>query len=112
MSPTPKPSKSKSLGDLIAESAKVEPSPPPRPAGESERVRPKYAQIRPDQWADLDVLARELMDERTTRGRRITANTLIRIAIDALLAQRGGLVGNDEDELRANYFRSLGVRKS
>ncbi len=75
----------------------------------AERVRPKFTQIRSDQWNELDSLSRELMDKRTGKGRRITSNSLIRIAIDALLAQRAQMVGNDEDELRAHYFKTLGL---
>lgn len=81
-------------------------------AADPDRVRPKYAQIRPDQWNDLDAIARDLMDSRTDRGRRITGNTLIRIAIDALVAQKALLVGNDEEQLRAAYFERLGIQKS
>lgn len=48
------------------------------------------------------------MDARTrTGGQRITANTLIRIAVDALLAQRSALVGDDEAALREAYFGDL-----
>ncbi|MBV9023721.1 MAG: hypothetical protein JO362_07975 [Streptomycetaceae bacterium] len=79
--------------------------------GKPEKVRPKYAQIRADQWTDLDELARELMDARTAKGRRITANSLIRVAIDALLADRDNLVGNDEEQIRANYLKKLGLVK-
>ncbi|WP_331719450.1 hypothetical protein [Streptomyces sp. NBC_01174] len=78
----------------------------------AENVRPKYTAIREDQWADLDALARELMDARSRKGRRITSNSLIRVAIDALLAQRDQLVGDDETELRVNYLRTLGVQES
>src|SRR5262245_37630755 len=80
-------------------------------AGKPEKVRPKYAQIRADQWTDLDELARELMDARTEKGRRITANSLIRVAIDALLADRDNLVGNDEAQIRANYLKRLELVK-
>jgi len=95
--------------------AAVRPAPATPPAGKAAgagRVRPKYAQIRGDQQTELDVLARELMDARTSGGRRITANTLIRVAIDTLLAQRHLLVGNDEEELARNYFKSLGIQES
>lgn len=102
------PAKPKGFDELLKESAAQGGSEASAPA--DDRVRPKFAQIRPSQWNGLDALARDLMDSRTGKGRRITANTLIRVAIDALLAQEGLLVGNDEDELRANYFKSLGIR--
>lgn len=105
------PAKPKGFDELVKESAAVQAGPesstPP-----DDRVRPKFAQIRPSQWNGLDALARDLMDSRTDKGRRITANTLIRIAIDALLAQESLLVGNDEDELRANLFKSLGIKNT
>ncbi|MGW2255116.1 hypothetical protein ACWCXH_33765 [Kitasatospora sp. NPDC001660] len=83
----------------------------PKAAEKQPSVRPKYAQIRSDQWTGLDETARMLMDARTRiGGPRITANTLIRVAIDALLATRGSLVGNEEDELRRRYFETLGIR--
>ncbi|WP_198359199.1 hypothetical protein, partial [Streptomyces fildesensis] len=79
----------------------------------ADTVRPKYAKIRPDQWGALDRIARELMDARTRiGGPRITSNTLIRIAIDALVATEGSLTGNHETEVRARYFKELGIRNS
>ncbi|MEU5959221.1 hypothetical protein [Streptomyces sp. NPDC047525] len=79
------------------------------PSLKSGKVRPKYTQIRDDQWAELDELARELMDARSEKGRRITSNSLIRVAIDALLAQREQLGGDHEDAIRVNYLKTLGV---
>ena len=98
----------KSYDDLIKNS---EPETPAAGGSPTSGTRQKFVQIRPDQWTDLDALARELMDSRTLRGERITSNTLIRIAIDALLAQRGHLVGNNEAELRSAYFRALGLQE-
>lgn len=80
------------------------------PSRKPGKVRPKYTQIRDDQWSDLDDVARELMDARVEKGRRITANSLIRVAIDALLQHRDQLHGDDEDAIRVNYFRTLGVQ--
>ncbi|WP_018255993.1 hypothetical protein [Salinispora mooreana] len=78
-----------------------------------EALRPKYVQLSRQQQSALDEVARELMDARTrTGGQRITANTLIRIAVDALLAQRSALVGDDEAALREAYFRALGIQDS
>ncbi|MFF2751086.1 hypothetical protein ACFVVA_36820 [Kitasatospora sp. NPDC058048] len=104
------------FGDLFKDAAEATaaggPSSPPGGQGKT-TVRPKYAQIRPDQWTGLDELARTLMDARTViGGPRITANTLIRVAIDALLATRGSLVGNEEEELRRRYFQTLGIKEN
>ncbi|MFC9233634.1 chromosome segregation ATPase [Streptomyces decoyicus] len=74
-----------------------------------QKTRPKYTSLRDDQLAELDDLARELMDKRINKRRRITSNTLIRVAIDALLAQGDRLEGDDEREIRDNYLRTLGV---
>uniref|UniRef100_UPI003F491948 chromosome segregation ATPase n=1 Tax=unclassified Streptomyces TaxID=2593676 RepID=UPI003F491948 len=74
-----------------------------------QKTRPKYVSLREDQFPELDDLARELMDQRVNKKRRITANSLIRIAVDALLAQRDRLEGDDEREIRTNYLRILGV---
>lgn len=69
--------------------------------------RPKFLQLtrketrlREDQYAELSALTRSLMRDRVSRRERITENTLIRVAIDLLLAHRGRLRGSDEDELR------------
>lgn len=78
--------------------------------GESSRAefRPKYAQIRPDQWSRLDELARELQDAKTRRGgERITANTLIRIGIDVVLAYASQLGGDNEQEIREGLLAIL-----
>lgn len=84
-----------------------EPTPSERP-----KTRPKFAQIRHDQWTGLDALARDLQDARTVRAERITANTLIRIAIDGLLAHAGRLHGDTEAELRAAWLDFLNERKA
>jgi len=46
----------------------------------------KECRLRPDQLDALTALARRLNRERRGRGERITENTLIRLAVDALLA--------------------------
>lgn len=64
------------------------------------RLTRKETRVREDQYAELSALARSLMRDRVSRRERITENTLIRIAIDLLLAHRADLRGSDEDELR------------
>ncbi|MBS2966016.1 hypothetical protein KGA66_23430 [Actinocrinis puniceicyclus] len=83
------------------------PSPAERP-----KTRPKTAQIRVDQWSSLDELARELHDARSVKGERITANTLIRVAIDGLVAHGGRLHGDTEEQLMASWLEFLGERKA
>ena len=60
----------------------------------------KDARVRRDQDAALTTLAKTLMRRRPVKAERITENTLIRIAIDLLLAHAGELRGSTEDELR------------
>jgi hypothetical protein len=75
-----------------------------------DRLRPKYAQIRPAQWTALDDLARELQDAKSAKGgERITANTLIRIGIDVVLTCSSRLSGQSEADLRASLFEQLGI---
>lgn len=90
---------------------------PPPPTPESARAqrpktRPKTAQIRADQWTSLDELARELHDMRSVKGERITANTLIRVAIDGLLTHGGRLQGDNEVQLLASWLEFLDDRKA
>ncbi|MFS0746891.1 hypothetical protein ABC304_07600 [Microbacterium sp. 1P10UB] len=60
----------------------------------------KDVRLRADQTVALTALMRGLMRRRTTRTERITENTLIRVAIDALLHSMDTLQGSTEDELR------------
>ncbi len=81
-------------------------------AGENQRLAepesgPRYlqmerkeARIRLDQADALAQLTRRLNRARGGGGERITDNTLIRIAVDVLLARSDRLVGATEDELR------------
>lgn len=64
------------------------------------RLTRKDTRIRPDQDAALTALAKSLMRRRAVKTERITENTLIRIAIDLLLAHANDLRGSTEDELR------------
>lgn len=68
--------------------------------------------IRADQQTNLDELARELHDARSVRGERITSNTLIRVAIDGVLAHSGRLHGDTEEQLLASWLEFLNERKA
>lgn len=62
----------------------------------------------PRQLRQVNALRIDLMAKRTRRGGpRITNNTLIRVALDGLLASRRDLTGNDEDELRDSFLQLL-----
>jgi len=65
----------------------------------------KETRIRTDQISRLTELSRGLNRQRQGRGERITENTLIRVAIDLLLARSADLAGATEAELR----NSLGL---
>ena len=83
---------------------------PGRPRSGSED-QPKFrqmlrleARLRPDQVNDLAVLRRRVAAARQVRDERITDNTLIRVAVDLLLANGDQLVGDTEDQLRASVL--------
>ena len=75
-------------------------------------TRPKTARIRTDQWSSLDDLARHVHDARSVKVERITSNTLIRVAIDGLLAHEGRLHGDTEEQLLASWLEFLGEREA
>jgi hypothetical protein len=76
-----------------------------RHAGRTKRT--KEATIYTDQQIGLDGFALELQDARSKRVERITANTLIRVAIDGLLTHRDRVHGDTEEELRASWLAYL-----
>lgn len=84
------------------------------PVAKFAQLTRKETRVREDQYAQLTSLARTLMRRRVSRRERITENTLIRVAIDLLLAHQVELRGSDEDELRRSVtpgvpdFRSPG----
>lgn len=78
--------------------AETPPGQPPAPM--FARLARKDARIRDDQVTALTALADALMRRRRFKAERITENTLIRIAIDLLLAHADRLRGSTEDELR------------
>ena len=60
----------------------------------------KEARLRLDQADALAQLTRRLNRARRGTGERITDNTLLRVAVDLLLARSDHLAGLTEDELR------------
>lgn len=74
---------------------------------ESSELGPRYLQLERketrltlDQLNALSLLARGLNKKRRGTGERLTENTLIRIAVDLLLAQSDSIAGTTETELR------------
>jgi len=68
------------------------PTPTPEPSADRETA-PKYRQmlkvdalLRPEQVEALDRLVREIMSRRSDKRERITRNTLLRVAVETLLA--------------------------
>ena len=75
------------------------------------RLTRKDARVRADQDAALTAFAKTLMRRRPVKAERITENTLIRVAIDLLLAHADELRGSTEDELRRlRHFRTSSLR--
>jgi hypothetical protein len=64
----------------------------------------KDARLRPDQVEALTALRRRAARGRRDRTERITENTLIRLAVDLLLAHADRLHGDDEDTLRRSLL--------
>ena len=60
----------------------------------------KETRLREDQQNQLTLQARRLNRAKTTRGARITENSLIRVAVDLFLAQADRAIGDDEDAIR------------
>lgn len=65
----------------------------------------KEARLRDDQIESLTLRARKLSRNKAATEARITDNTLIRVAVDLLLAHESDLSGTSEAELR----RSVGL---
>ncbi len=83
------------------------PEPPADPQPPEPEIGPRYlqmerkeARIRLDQADALAQLTRRLNRARSGGGERITDNTLIRVAVDVLLARSDRLAGTTETELR------------
>lgn len=60
----------------------------------------KETRLREDQQNRLTLEARRLNRAKKNPGARITENSLIRVAVDLLLAQISDAVGDDEDAIR------------
>jgi hypothetical protein len=86
-------------GEQIGQHAPLEPM--------FSRLTRKESRVREDQYAALSALARTLMRRRQVKAERITENTLIRVAIDLLLAEQSRLRGSTEDELRKSLTSEL-----
>lgn len=76
-----------------------------KPAPGSDRVHyaslvRKEARLRDDQVESLTLRARRLSRNKVGTDQRITDNTLIRVAVDLLLAREADLAGSSEAELR------------
>lgn len=71
------------------------------------RMVRKEARVRPDQADALAALRRRVADQRQQRVEPITDNTLLRIAVDLLLARGDELTGDTEDELRDSVTHRL-----
>ena len=79
---------------------------------ERPKTRPKQALIRPDQQTGLDHLARRLHDDRGVKGERITANTVLRVAIDGVVEHGDRLHGDNEVQLLASWREFLSLAAS
>ena len=60
----------------------------------------KETRLRQDQQNQLTLEARRLNRAKKSRAARITENSLIRVAVDLLLARIGDAAGDDEDAIR------------
>jgi hypothetical protein len=107
--PSAEPARAASGPGSSAPSASIPKHPAPTAQAQTQAQTPaplyatllrKETRIRFDQQTQLTLLARRLTQRRKTPGVRITENTLIRIAIDLLLAYAGELDGADEATLR------------
>lgn len=89
---------------------KTRKAPPAQPAVEAEPIRTagqagylrfvrKETRLRDDQQNALTLHARRLNRAKKPGSARITDNTLIRVAVDLLLARIDSAAGSDEDEL-------------
>jgi len=77
------------------------------------RLTRRDLRLREDQIDELAVLRRRISRARRSadRGERITDNTLVRVAIDLLLAHAEQLNGATEEQLRESAIRAAGRRR-
>jgi hypothetical protein len=64
------------------------------------RLTRKEARLREDQIESLRKLARKLSRTRDKGTERLTENSLLRVAVDLLLARAGEITGTTEAEIR------------
>lgn len=77
------------------------PAPAARSGAVTEDYERKETWLRSDQQVDLDQLAKRLQRAKDPSEKtRITANTLIRVAVDALLEHADELQGDTEAQIR------------
>ena len=89
----------------VSNSQTLQPSNPDTPkVAKYLTLENKAVRLRSDQIDDLAKLSKALNRARKSQGERITENTLIRIAIDWLLANPQLLAGLTEDEIKANVL--------
>jgi hypothetical protein len=90
----------------------------PDPSSRAQEV-PKYLRLvrhdlraRTDQLEGIAALRRRILADRARgeRSERITDNTLLRVAIDLLLAHGDDLAGATEDQLRESALRATAPR--
>lgn len=115
VSPEPEPEPQPAKPKKQARSAKPRRAPKARSAAtpaDSADAQPAYlrfhrkeSRLRFDQLTELNTRARQLNAQKNPDADRITDNTLIRVAVDLLLARADELSGGDEAELR----QSLGL---
>lgn len=77
----------------------------PKEAGSEppyQRFARKETRLRDDQIEGLSAAARRLSRAKGPGGERITDNTLIRVAVDLLLARENDLAGGTEAEIRGS----------
>lgn len=60
----------------------------------------KECRFNDGQLSELNAITRRLNKARRGNGERITDNTLVRVAVDLLIARQAGLAGVTEEELR------------
>ena len=65
----------------------------------------KEARVRADQANALAELRRRVAAQRRNKAEPITDNTLIRLAVDLLMANADRVTGDTEDEMRAALLR-------
>lgn len=105
MSSTPKRQSSASKGRDIASD---ETSAVPR---YQEFIRSE-ARLRSDQLTGLAELRRRILASRQDKSERITDNTLIRVAVDALLSQAHMVSGDTEDQIRDSVINTRRKKQS